>query len=168
MSQKVVLESFDIGISDADRSAVTLALANLLADTYTLYLKTHNYHWNVTGARFRDLHLMFEEQYNELALAVDMIAERIRTLGARAPGSYASFAKLSKVQDADDDAQSPDSEQMLVHLADDNATVVRTARVALELAENANDESSASLISDRMVVHEKSAWMLRSMQSSAG
>ena len=168
MSQDVVLEAFDIGISDADRSAVTQALSSLLADTYTLYLKTHNYHWNVTGARFRDLHLMFEEQYNKLALAVDMIAERIRTLSARAPGSYSSFAKLASVSDADDDAQAPDSEQMLAHLADDNATVVRTARRALELAEGANDESSASLISDRMVVHEKSAWMLRSMQSSAG
>ncbi len=168
VNQKVALEAVDIGISDADRAAVTAALSHLLADTYTLYLKTHNYHWNVTGARFRDLHLMFEEQYNELAVAVDDIAERIRTLGAKAPGSYASFARLSKVADADDAVESPDSELMLAHLAVDNATVVRTARHALELAEGANDESSASLISDRMVIHEKSAWMLRSMQAGQG
>jgi len=138
--QKMVLEAVDIGIIDADRAAVTGALSNLLADTYTLYLKTYNYHWNVTGARFRDLHLMFEEQYNELAVAVDDIAERIRTLGAKAPGSYASFARLAKVADADDSLESPDSEQMLDHLAVDNATVV----------------------------HEKSAWMLRSMQAKQG
>lgn len=165
MSSKNVLEAVDIGISDEDRSAVAHALSALLADTYTLYLKTHNYHWNVTGSRFRDLHLMFEEQYNELALAVDSIAERIRTLGAKAPGSYAAFAQLSKVADADDESNSPDAEDMLRQLAEDNATVVRTARAALDLAQNANDESSASLVSDRMVIHEKSAWMLRSMQA---
>ena len=166
MSQSTHLEAINIGISDTDRAAVAGALSRLLADTYTLYLKTHNYHWNVTGQRFRDLHLMFEEQYNELALAVDNVAERIRTLGAKAPGSYAAFAKLSSIADADDEQGPPSAEEMLKHLADDNAGVVRTAREALELAEKANDESSASLISDRMVTHEKSAWMLRSMQAT--
>jgi starvation-inducible DNA-binding protein len=161
------LEHVDIGIDEAQRRSITDALAHLLADTYTLYLKTHNYHWNVTGARFRDLHLMFEEQYNELALAVDNVAERIRTLGAKAPGSYASFARLSVVKDAaDDEAHQPGAEEMLRQLAEDNATVVRTARAALDIAAGANDESSASLISDRMVTHEKAAWMLRSMRTN--
>ena len=111
MSQSTHLEAINIGISDEDRAAVAGALSRLLADTYTLYLKTHNYHWNVTGQRFRDLHLMFEEQYNELALAVDNVAERIRTLGAKAPGSYAAFAKLSSIADADDEQGPPSAEE---------------------------------------------------------
>ena len=163
MTTTSFVESMNIGISETDRAAVAQALASLLADTYTLYLKTHNYHWNVTGPRFRDLHLMFEEQYNELALAVDSVAERIRTLGAKAPGSYKSFDRLSKIEDADDEATLPDADEMLKTLESDNATLVRTAREALEIAQNAQDESSVSLISDRMVVHEKVAWMLRSM-----
>lgn len=165
MPTENALENVDIGIAESDRRAITMVLSKLLADTYTLYLKTHNYHWNVTGARFRDLHLMFEEQYVELALAVDNIAERIRTLGAKAPGSYTAFARLATVEDADDEARLPSAEEMLRQLAADNATVVRTARAALDIAQTGSDESTSSLVSDRMVIHEKSAWMLRSMQS---
>ena len=154
-------QGIDIGIEDSARRAIADGLSRLLADTYTLYLKTHNFHWNVTGPRFRDLHLMFEEQYTELATAVDDIAERIRTLGAPAPGSYAAFARLAAVQDQVDGV--PAAEAMLAQLLTDNETVVRTAREVLQLAQDGADESSASLLADRMVIHEKAAWMLRSL-----
>ncbi len=150
----------EIGIDENDRRNTAAALAKVLADSYTLYLKTHNYHWNVVGPRFRELHLMFEEQYTELATAVDEIAERIRTLGAHAPGSYAEFAELSSIPEA----QGPmPAEDMVQDLVKANETVVRTVREALPLAQDSGDESTASLLADRMVVHEKTAWMLRSM-----
>lgn len=150
----------NIGIDSSDRQAIAQALSKVLADTYTLYLKTHNFHWNVTGPRFRDLHLMFEEQYTELAIAVDDIAERIRTLGHTAPGTYAQYAELTAIKEND---TIPSAADMVQILTEDNETVVRTLRDALTTAGEGNDESSVSLISDRMVSHEKTAWMLRSL-----
>ncbi len=150
----------NIGISEAQRKAIAEGLSRLLADTYTLYLKTHNFHWNVTGPMFNTLHLMFEGQYNELALAVDQIAERIRSLGFHAPGSYAAFAKLSSVPEAEDN---PSAEEMIQQLAEGQEIVVRTAREIFPAADEANDEPTADLLTQRMQIHEKTAWMLRSM-----
>ncbi|HYW91975.1 MAG TPA: Dps family protein [Gammaproteobacteria bacterium] len=150
----------DIGISDREREGIASGLSRLLADTYTLYLKTHNFHWNVTGPMFNTLHLMFEQQYNELALAVDTIAERIRALGVAAPGSYAQFAKLTSIRE---ETGTPDAMEMLRQLVTDQETVVRTAREVFPLADGANDEATADLLTQRMQVHEKTAWMLRSM-----
>ncbi len=150
----------DIGISEDDRQAIAEGLSRLLADSYTLYLKTHNYHWNVVGPMFNTLHLMFEEQYTELALAVDQIAERIRALGAPAPGSYREFAGLSSVEEDDDQ---PDAAEMLRRLVEGQETVVRTARSIFPTVEAAKDEPTADLLTQRMQVHEKTAWMLRSM-----
>lgn len=150
----------DIGISENHRVAVAESLKALLADTYTLYLQTHNFHWNVTGPRFRDLHLMFEEHYTELATAVDDVAERIRTLGVFAPGTYQAFAQLSSIEAVED---IPSAEVMVNTLTQNHEQVVKTCRQALKVAQEADDESSVSLISDRMVVHEKTAWMLRSL-----
>jgi starvation-inducible DNA-binding protein len=150
----------DIGISADDRLEIADGLSRLLADTYTLYLKTHNYHWNVTGPMFQTLHLMFEQQYNELALAVDLIAERIRALGAPAPGSYHEFQKLSSI-DEDDDA--PDAEEMIRRLTRGQEAVVRTARTIFPVVDRAHDEPTADLLTQRMQVHEKTAWMLRSL-----
>ncbi|MFM8303267.1 MAG: Dps family protein [Actinomycetota bacterium] len=150
----------DIGISEADRSEIADSLARLLADTYTLYLKTHNYHWNVTGPMFQTLHLMFEQQYSELALAVDLIAERIRALGAPAPGSYREFAALSSIEE---DGDSPDASEMIRRLVAGQEAVVRTARAAFPVVERAHDEPTADLLTQRMQVHEKTAWMLRSL-----
>jgi starvation-inducible DNA-binding protein len=153
-------DSINIGIDSGDRQKIAGGLARLLADTYTLYLKTHNYHWNVTGPRFRELHLMFEEQYNELALAVDSIAERIRTLGYPAPGTYRQFADLTTIEEV---AGVPAAEAMVRDLVTAQETVVRTCREILPSAQAANDESTASLVADRMTIHEKTAWMLRSL-----
>jgi len=153
-------QRIDIGIDTADREKITGGLSRLLADSYTLYLKTHNYHWNVTGPRFRELHLMFEEQYTELATAVDLIAERIRTLGYPAPGSYQQFAELTTIAEV---AGVPAAEEMVSDLVTAQETVVRTCREILPLAQAANDESTASLVADRMIIHEKTAWMLRSL-----
>lgn len=153
-------QPINLGISTEDREQIADGLSRLLADSYTLYLKTHNFHWNVTGPRFRDLHLLFEEQYTELATAVDEIAERIRTLGSPAPGTYRQFSALTTIEEPDG---VPAAEAMLSALVTDHEAVVRTARAVLPLAQQAADESSASLIADRMVVHEKSAWMLRSL-----
>lgn len=150
----------NIGIPEADRKAIADALSRLLADTYTLYLMTHNFHWNVTGPMFRTLHLMFEEQYTEMATAVDEIAERIRTLGYPAPGTYRDFGKLTSLKEPEG---VPAAEDMIVKLVEGNEAVVRTCREALPLAQEGNDESTASLISDRLRVHEKTAWMLRSL-----
>ncbi len=150
----------NIGINQQDRESVAQSIKHLLADTYTLYLQTHNFHWNVTGNQFRELHLMFEEQYNELAIAVDDIAERIRTLGVTAPGTYKLFAELSSIQEVEG---IPEAKQMVEILNHSHETVVRTCRKALKIAQNADDESSAALISDRMRIHEKTAWMLRSL-----
>jgi starvation-inducible DNA-binding protein len=153
-------QAIDIGIKAADREAIAAGLSKLLADTYTLYLQTHNFHWNVTGPMFQTLHLMFETQYNELALAVDQIAERIRALGYRAPGTYGEFSNLSAVKEVDG---SPKAEDMIRILVEGQETVVRTARSVFPLVDDAHDEPSADLLTQRMQVHEKTAWMLRSL-----
>jgi starvation-inducible DNA-binding protein len=152
--------TLDIGIAPEQLEAITHGLSRLLADTYTLYLKTHNYHWNVTGPQFNTLHTMFETQYTELALAVDEIAERLRALGAWAPGSYSAFAQLSTVKEA---TGVPSANEMVAELAADQATVVRTARALFPAVEAASDEPTADLLTQRMQVHEKTAWMLRAM-----
>ena len=150
----------DIGIKKKDREAIANGLARLLADTYTLYLKTHNFHWNVTGPMFQTLHLMFETQYNELALAVDLIAERIRSLGFPAPATYKAFAKLSSIKETDGVPSAPDMIRLLV---EGQEAVARTARSVFPLVDKVNDEPSADLLTQRMQVHEKTAWMLRSL-----
>jgi starvation-inducible DNA-binding protein len=154
------MNSINIGISDKDREQIAKQLMRLQADTYTLYLQTHNFHWNVSGELFRELHLMFEEQYNELALAVDEIAERIRTLGFHAPGTYQSFASLSAIDEVEG---VPEAKQMISILNRSHETIVNTCRQTLIVAQQAQDESSIALISDRMRVHEKTAWMLRTL-----
>jgi len=150
----------DIGIRESDRQKIARGLARLLADTYTLYLKTHNFHWNVTGPMFQTLHLMFEQQYNELALAVDQIAERIRALGYPAPGTYAEFTRLSSIKES---KGVPSAKDMLRELVAGQEAVVKTARSVFPLVDKANDEPSADLLTQRMQVHEKTAWMLRSL-----
>jgi len=152
--------AIDIGINEADRKQIAEGLSRLLADSYTLYLKTHNFHWNVTGPMFNTLHLMFEAQYNELALAVDLIAERIRALGHPAPGSYKAYAGLSSIKEADG---VPAAKTMIAHLVKGQEAVVKTARSIFPAVERANDEPTADLLTQRMQVHEKTAWMLRSM-----
>ena len=143
----------NIGISRENREAIAAGLSRLLADSYTLYLKTHNYHWNVTGPQF-------EEQYTELAAAVDEIAERIRALGVRAPGSYREYAELTNIEEGDGNES---AEEMIRQLAVGQESVVRTAREAFPAAHEANDEPTADLLTQRMQIHEKNAWMLRSM-----
>ena len=150
----------NIGINEKDRQEIADGLAKLLADSYTLYLKTHNYHWNVKGPLFNTLHQMFEEQYTELAEAVDEIAERIRALGEPAPGSYKAFAELTSIEEEEGE---PSAEDMIRRLVRGQEAVVRTARSVIPVAEAANDEPSADLLTQRMQVHEKNAWMLRSM-----
>ena len=152
--------AIDIGISTEDRERVAEGLSRLLADTYTLYLKTHNFHWNVTGPMFHTLHLMFEEQYTELAIAVDRLAERIRALGFAAPGSYSAYDRLSLIEIAENVLP---AEAMIAQLVSDQETIVRTAREILPDVERAGDEASADLLAGRMQAHEKTAWMLRSM-----
>jgi starvation-inducible DNA-binding protein len=151
----------DIGIPEDKRQEIARGLARLLADTYTLYLKTHNYHWNVTGPMFQTLHLMFEQHYNELALAVDVIAERIRSLGEPAPGSYRAFQELARVPEAPEAV--PDAMEMVRQLVADHETVARTAREVFPAAEAGGDEATADLLTQRLQVHEKTAWMLRSL-----
>ena len=150
----------NIGISEEKRSAISDGLSRLLADSYTLYLKTHNYHWNVTGPQFNTLHTMFEGQYTELAQAVDEIAERIRALGFPAPGSYKAFSELSSIEE---ETGTPSAEDMVRELVTGQETVVRTAREIFPTVDLANDEPTADLLTQRMQVHEKNAWMLRSM-----
>ena len=150
----------DIGISDDDRQKLANQLSRLLADSYTLYLKTHNFHWNVTGPMFQTLHLMFEQQYGELALAIDLIAERIRSIGHPAPGSYGAFARLATVKDTEG---VPRARDMIAILLADHETVVRSARTVLEVADQANDQATGDLATQRLQVHEKAAWMLRSL-----
>lgn len=150
----------NIGISEQDRQHIAEGLSRLLADTYTLYLKTHNFHWNVTGPMFQTLHLMFEGQYNELSLAVDAVAERIRTLGFPAPGTYKEYSQLTSIQEADG---VPTAEDMIKDLVAGQEAVVRTARSVFPLADAANDEPTADLLTQRMQTHEKTAWMLRSL-----
>ncbi|RCS58262.1 Dps family protein [Parvibium lacunae] len=153
-------DAIQIGISAADREQIADGLAHLLADTYTLYLKTHNFHWNVTGPMFNTLHLMFEQQYTELALAVDAIAERIRALGFPAPGSYAAFAQLTQIPEAQG---VPSAEEMIRQLVAGQEAVVRTARAIFPAVDQASDEPTADLLTQRMQIHEKNAWMLRSL-----
>ncbi len=153
-------DKINTGIPQDEREKIAAGLARLLADSYTLYLKTHNFHWNVKGPMFNTLHVMFEQQYNELALAVDEIAERIRALGVAAPGSYAQFAELTAIRE---ETGIPRAEEMIAQLVADQETVVRTAREVFPLADAANDEPSADLLTQRMQAHEKTAWMLRSM-----
>jgi starvation-inducible DNA-binding protein len=150
----------DIGIDADDRRAVAEGLSHLLADTFTLYLKTHSFHWNVTGKMFRTLHTMFEEQYNELWQALDVIAERIRALGNIAPGSQSQFAEMATVKD---EKGVPAAEDMVRQLVDGHETVVRTARSVFASAEGAGDQATQDLIVERMQIHEKTAWMLRSL-----
>ena len=157
---KTTPHPIDIGIPESDRIAIADGLSRVLADTYTLYLKTHNYHWNVTGPMFNTLHLMFEDEYNELWIAVDLIAERIRSLGQPAPGTYAQFAALTRIAEPDG---IPTAEEMLVDLVNGNEAVTKTAREVFEVADAANDQSTADLLTQRLQVHEKVAWMLRSM-----
>ncbi len=151
--------NIDIGISDQQRDAIAKALGPLLADTYMLYLKTHNYHWNVTGMNFQSLHAMFEEQYTELAGAIDDIAEHIRTLGHFAPGSFKEYSKLTSITEEEG---LPDDRTMVERLLVANETVIRTARKALPACEEAGDEASLDLVTERLRTHSKVAWMLRS------
>lgn len=157
---KKTAPAIDIGIAQKERKAIAKGLSHLLADEYTLYLKTHNYHWNVTGPLFNTLHNMFEEQYTELAVAVDDIAERIRTLGEPAPGTYKAFAELSSIDEASGEE---DAEEMIRQLVLAREAVVRTARKMVPTADKADDEPTLDLLTQRMQVHEKTAWMLRSL-----
>ena len=154
--------NLNTGISESKREDIAKGLSHLLAESYTLYLKTHKYHWNVTGPMFQTLHLMFEQHYNDMALAVDEIAERIRVLGVKAPGSYKEFSELSKV---DEDArENVSSDEMVKNLLKDHEQVSRTAKDILPLLEDANDEGTNSLLGARIEYHEKTAWMLNSLQ----
>ena len=160
MATPTASPSVDLGISAEARLQITQGLSHLLADSYTLYLKTHNYHWNVTGPMFQTLHLMFETQYNELALAVDLIAERIRALGVKAPGTYSEFASLTKITDG---PENPSARDMISELVIGQETVVRTARETFPIVSESHDEPTADLLTQRMQIHEKTAWMLRSL-----
>ena len=155
----------DIGINEQARGEIADGLSRVLADSYTLYLKTHNYHWNVTGPMFQTLHTLFEQHYTELAIAVDDIAERIRALGVYAPGSYGAFAKLSSVTEEDG---VPSAEDMIKNLVTAHETVAKTARGVFPAAEKAGDEATADLLTQRLQVHEKTAWMLRSLLEDQG
>jgi len=152
--------AINLGIDEKDRKAIAEGLSRLLADTYTLYLKTHYFHWNVTGPMFQTLHLMFETQYTELALAVDLIAERIRALGFPAPGSYSAYGKLSSIPET---TEVPKAEEMISLLIEGQEAVVRTARSIFPQSDKVNDEPTSDLLTQRMQVHEKTAWMLRSL-----
>jgi starvation-inducible DNA-binding protein len=153
--------AINIGISDKDRAAIAGGLSRLLADTYTLYLTTHNFHWNVTGPMFNTLHAMFMAQYTELWGAVDPIAERIRSLGHPAPGSYAQFGELASIKDAP--TTPPKAMEMVRILVEGHEAVARTARSIFPLADTASDEPTADLLTQRLTVHEQTAWMLRSL-----
>jgi starvation-inducible DNA-binding protein len=155
----------DIGISEDHRQQIAEGLSRLLADSYTLYLKTHNFHWNVTGPMFSTLHILFEQHYTELATAVDEIAERIRALGVAAPGSYKQFSELSSIKE---ETGVPGAEEMIRQLVQGQEAVVKTARSIFPVVESANDEPSADLLTQRMQIHEKNAWMLRSLLEAGG
>lgn len=150
----------DIGINEKDRKKIADGLSHLLADTYTLYLKTHYFHWNVTGPMFQTLHLMFETQYTELALAVDLVAERIRSLDFYAPGTYRDFVKMASIKESE---SVPKAQDMIRELVAGHEAVVRTARSVFPAAEKAADEATADLLTQRLQLHEKTAWMLRSL-----
>lgn len=152
--------SIHIGISESDRQAVAEQLKTLLADTYMLYLKSHNYHWNVTGPMFQTLHLMFEQQYTELWAAVDLVAERIRSLGEFAPGGYGAFGELTSITE---ERGVPAAEEMIANLLAGHETLIRTIRGIFPAAEKGHDEVTTDLLTRRLEVHEKTAWMLRSL-----
>jgi len=156
-------ESINIGINTKDRKEVCKSLSRLLADSYLLYLKTQNYHWNVTGKMFQSLHVLFEEQYKDLAEAVDVIAERIRALGEFAPGSFSAFVKLTSIKE---ETAIPTAEEMIHNLVQGNEAVVASAREIIQLSEDCEDDVTADLMVSRMQKHEKNAWMLRSMISA--
>ena len=150
----------DTGISAKDRSAIAQGLSRLLADTYVVYLKTHNFHWNVEGPMFQTLHQMFMEQYTETWNAIDLVAERIRSLGHYAPGTYAEYNKLARIKET---PGVPKAEQMVRLLIEGQEAIVKTAREVLPVAEKADDQPTLDLLTQRMQVHEKNAWMLRSL-----
>jgi len=160
-SKSTGVPAINIGLSEKDRAAIAAGLSKLLADTYTLYLTTHNFHWNVTGPMFNTLHAMFMAQYTELWNAVDPIAERIRSLGHAAPGSYGQFGKLSSIADAP--GKPPKALDMVRILVDGHEAVARTARSVFPLAAKADDQPTADLLTQRLDIHEKTAWMLRSL-----
>jgi len=160
VTTKVQVPPIDIGIDQTDRQSISNGLSRLLADTYSLYLKTHNFHWNVTGPMFQTLHTLFEAQYTELSMAVDQIAERIRALGFPAPGTYSEYARLTSIEET---VGVPAAEEMIRLLIVGHEAVVRTARSVFPLADQASDEPTADLLTQRMQVHEKAAWMLRSL-----
>lgn len=158
-----VTQTIDIGIDADDRRAIATGLSHMLADAYTLYLKTHNFHWNVSGPMFNSLHLMFETQYTEQWAALDEIAERIRALGFHAPGSYAEFARLSSIPEAPGMTDTPSWQSMVQQLVEGNEAVCRTARHVLKMADHASDDPTVDLMTRRLQIHEKYAWMLRSL-----
>lgn len=159
-SKKAADRSIDIGIAAADRKKISRGLSALLADSYTLYLMTHNFHWNVSGPHFNSLHLMFMTQYTEQWNALDMIAERIRALGHPAPGTYKEFVKLASIKEVDG---VPQATEMVRHLVEAQEATARTARSLFPLVEKAHDQPTADLLTQRLEVHEKTAWMLRSL-----
>ena len=154
------MRMINTGIEEKERKEIATGLSRLLADTYTLYLQTHNFHWNVTGPMFQTLHLMFETQYTELALAVDLIAERIRALRFPTPATYAEFTELASIKET---RGVPSADKMIEILIDGQETVVRTARSIFPIVDKSHDEPSADLLTQRMQIHEKTAWMLRSL-----
>jgi starvation-inducible DNA-binding protein len=154
------LPAIDIGIAEGERREISEGLSRLLADTFTLYLTTHNFHWNVKGPMFQTLHVMFEEHYNELWLALDAIAERIRALGFPAPGTYAAYSKLSSIKET---PGVPQAQEMVRILVAGHEAVARTARKIFPVVDKSSDEPSADLLTQRLQVHEKTAWMLRSL-----
>ena len=160
MAKSAKAPVMDIGISEKDRAKISDGLSRLLADTFTLYLKTHNFHWNVRGPMFQTLHVMFEVQYNEQWLALDAIAERIRALGVDAPGTYSQYAKLSSIRET---PGVPEAREMIRLLVEGQEAVTRTARKLFPAVDKAGDEPTADLLTQRMQVHEKYAWMLRSL-----
>jgi len=150
----------NLGIKETDRKKIVEGLSKLLADSYTLYLKTHNFHWNVTGPMFQTLHLMFQTQYTEMWTSIDLIAERLRSLDAPAPGTYAQFSKLASIKET---VGVPKAQDMITKLVEGHETVARTARKSFAVAQDANDQPTSDLLTQRMQVHEKTAWMLRSL-----
>jgi len=162
-NKKVKSPSIDIGIDDKDRGKIVRGLSELLADSYTLYLMTHNFHWNVTGPQFNSLHLMFMAQYTEQWNALDLIAERIRALGHPAPGTYKEFVKLASIREVDG---VPNADDMVRHLVAAQESTARTARKLFPVVDEAHDQPTADLLTQRLEVHEKTAWMLRSLLES--
>ncbi len=158
--KKVKKISIDIGISESDRKKIAEGLSNLLADSYTLYLMTHNFHWNVKGPQFNTLHTMFMAQYSEQWTALDVIAERIRALGYPAPGTYSEFVRRASIKEVDG---VPKAEEMIQHLVKAQESTAKTARKLFPVVDAANDQPTADVLTQRIDVHEKTAWMLRSL-----